>query len=215
MFRKYLLIALTSLAIAGCVENPRATGINEPDETDDGTAEATNVQSTFITSTGGRAVSPDGKFSILIGPRVFDSTIEMFITQDDVTEEGLTVMTPRYSVTYNPPEVTPFSDASFRAQFEVDATVIAETGAENIVVQHIAPDAEQATLKSVNLTELQSSLWVSVDSLGSFALVDIRDSDVCICNTDETCDETCSCDPDCEPVDPTDASDPTDPTDAS
>ena len=120
MFRKYLLIALTSLAIAGCVENPRATGINEPDETDDGTAEATNVQSTFITSTGGRAVSPDGKFSILIGPRVFDSTIEMFITQDDVAEEGLTVMTPRYSVTYNPPEVTPFSDASFRAQFEVE-----------------------------------------------------------------------------------------------
>ena len=91
MFKKYFLVAITSLAISGCVESPRATGINEPDDVLTESTIDSNVQSTVIASSGGRAISPDGKFSILIGPRVFDSTIEMFIEQSEASEEGTLV----------------------------------------------------------------------------------------------------------------------------
>ena len=101
---KYSPIFLASLLIvAGCVADSRTqigTDPVNPDETTENTetSDAENVQGSVIPSTGGRAVSPDGKFAVVIGPLVFDSTVTMTIEQNELGEEddgsGITPGTP-------------------------------------------------------------------------------------------------------------------------
>lgn len=232
---KYWPILLSSIfVLTACVGDSR-TGIgNDPTVVDEpGNGQGTsdddtgNFQDSVIPSTGGRAVSPDGKFAVVVGPRVFDTTVTMRVEQTEVLDESeeldASAITPRYNVTYHPEGVLPYSDSTFRAEFILEAEQLDAIGADMIALWHLAPLEEVHELSGLNLIDdTFPKLWASVPTLGTFGLVDLSLTDACPCDADSECDIACICDPDCggtvdpaDNTDPTDESDPTDTTDPS
>jgi len=222
---KYSPILLASLlVVTACVGDSRTqpgadtvqTGDDNIDEPD---AASDNIQESVIPSTGGRAVSPDGKFAVVIGPLVFDSTVTMSIEQNVVSEDDdASALTPRYTVSYTPAEVQAYSDSTVRVEFTIEAVELDAIGADMFALWHQTPEAEEFELASLNvIDDTFPKLWSSVSELGTFGLVDLTLTDACPCNTDPECDITCVCDPDCggtvDPTDDSDASDPSDTTD--
>ena len=235
---KYSPFFLASLLVlTACVTDSRTqggsnTGTSEgttnADGGDSSEVDADKIQESVIPSTGGRAVSADGKFAVVIGPLVFDSTVTMMIEQNEVTEEeDGSAVTPRYTVTYTPEDVEAYSNSTVRVEFTIDTEQLDAVGAEMFGLWHMVPEAEEFTLGTLNviIDDTFPKLWASVSDLGTFGLIDLALTDACPCDADLECDTACICDPDCsDSVDPTEGSDaadpseladPSDPTDGS
>ena len=222
---KYSPFFLASiLVLTACVTDSRTQLSSDPADPGDSTntggsstgVDSENVQESVIPSTGGRALSPDGKFAVIVGPLVFDSTVTMMIEQNEVSEEeDASAVTPHYTVTYTPKDVEAYSDSTVRVEFTIDAEQLDTIGAEMFALWHMVPDSEEFDLSTLNvIDDTFPKLWASVSDLGIFGLIDLSLTDVCPCDSDLECDTTCICDPDCsETVDPGEGSDAADPAD--
>jgi hypothetical protein len=220
---KYSHFFLASiLVLTGCVADSRTQAGNNTGTSDgstngnggDSAESSDNVQESVIPSTGGRALSADGKFAVVVGPLVFDSTVTMVIEQTEVSaEDDPAAVTPHYTVTYTPEDVQAYSNSTVRVEFTIDTELLDSVGAEMFALWHMVPEAEGFDLGSLNvIDDTFPKLWASVSDFGTFGLVDLALTDACPCDADLECDTTCICDPDCgDTVDPTDESDATDP----
>jgi hypothetical protein len=221
---KYSHFFLASiLVLTGCVADSRTQAGNNTGTSDgstngnggDSTESSDNVQESVIPSTGGRALSADGKFAVVVGPLVFDSTVTMVIEQTEVSaEDDPAAVTPHYTVTYTPEDVQAYSNSTVRVEFTIDTDLLDSVGAEMFALWHMAPDSADFDLSQLNvIDDTFPKLWASVSDLGTFGLVDLALTDACPCDEDLECDTACICDPDCgDTVDPTDESDATDPS---
>ncbi|MBT6433780.1 MAG: hypothetical protein HOK28_11845, partial [Deltaproteobacteria bacterium] len=228
MYRKSIFAISFIFLVTACGGLDRSTVIQDPGTGDGGdSTETVSDQESVIPTTGGAAQSPDGLFSIVMGPFVFDQTVTMTIEKLEapISEADAHLM-GTYRVSYLPEEAVLSASANFRVQFKVDETTLEEVGVDNMRIAVRASDSEAEeglydSENNANFDENKAVVWSSSTQLGDFGLLDRSSADpgACECNTDETCDEACLCDPDCILDDPADASDPSvssdDPSDPS